>query len=165
MEFKDVIAARRSRREYLDRAVEVEKVKEIMKAGTLAPTGMDKQNLRFVAVLNKAALSDIRKNTFGGDDLFYSAPAVVFCIETEETSTTELNVGAAMENMALAATDLGLGCCWIHCARERLNADAARLSDILHLSAGEKFLECLTLGYSAQKREPKEVRETITVIK
>ena len=34
MEFKDVIAARRSRREYLDRAVEVEKVKEIMKAGT-----------------------------------------------------------------------------------------------------------------------------------
>jgi nitroreductase len=61
------IYARRSVRTYSEQPVEEEQIREIIKAGTHAPTGMNTQPLRFAVISNKAKLkecSDVAKHMF-----------------------------------------------------------------------------------------------------
>jgi Nitroreductase len=48
MEFIDVINKRYSVRGYLDKEVEAEKLEYVLKAATIAPTGVNAQALRFM---------------------------------------------------------------------------------------------------------------------
>lgn len=115
------ILTRRSCRNYTEKQVPDELLDEILKAGTYAPSGMNRQGTYLVAVRDKETrnlLSKINGEVMGRDgDPFYGAPCVIVVLSSP--GVTYLEDGSlVMGNLLNAAHSLGLGSCWIHRAKE-----------------------------------------------
>lgn len=132
------IIARRSVKKYLDRQVPQDLLEEIVKAGTYAPTGMNRQSPIIIAVTNKELrdrLSRINleiimngklQTSSGHDDPFYGAPVVLVVLARKDVSTRVYDGSLVMENMMIAAQSLGLGSCWIHRAQQTFETEEGR---------------------------------------
>ena len=119
------LLTRRSIRSYTDEMPPMEVIEEICKAGTYAPTGMNKQSPIIIAVTNREVrdkLSRLNANVFGKDndmDPFYGAPVVLVVLADRNAAFTWLEDGSlVMGNLLNAAHAKGLGSCWIHRAKE-----------------------------------------------
>ena len=114
---------RRSIRAYTDRQVSDELLETVLNAGIYAPSGMNTQGVRLVAVRDRQTrdlLSKLNAAVMGTDrDPFYGAPCVVVVLADPEIYGGWVEDGAlALGNMMNAAHALGLGSCWIHRARQ-----------------------------------------------
>ncbi len=128
----EAIKTRKSVRNFTDKAVEIEKLKEIAQAGNAAAkAGKVTFNVitdaNVLAAIGNASL-EIMKNS-GNDFLImrastpgfsplYNAPAAiaVSAPATEDPimkSQNDANIACAAENILLAATELGLGSCYV----------------------------------------------------
>ncbi len=137
------IAARRSIRRFADRPVPDAILEAILTAGTLAPSAKNRQPWRFVVVqgarraeMVHAMRQGIAKcktdgipigSAEGSAAIMEEAPVTVLVFHPEglhpwETRSLEQafvdvtniqSIGAAIQNMLLAALDLGLGSLWI----------------------------------------------------
>lgn len=118
------LLTRRSVRQYTAEIPPMEVIEEICKAGTYAPTGMNKQSPIIIAVTNQEmrdSLSRMNARVLGNDsiDPFYGAPVVLVVLANRDTSYTYLEDGSlVMGNLMNAAHAKGLGSCWIHRAKE-----------------------------------------------
>lgn len=114
--------SRRSIRRYQDKAVPREVLERIIKAGTYAATGMNRQSPIIIAITDKATrdqLSKMNAKIMGADmDPFYGAPAVLVVLADKNMPTHVYDGSLVMGNLMLAAHDEGLGSCWIHRAKE-----------------------------------------------
>lgn len=155
---RDAIMERRSVRSYFEDKVTEEEMQCLLEAGNWAPTGRNVQNLFFVGILNPVVLSKV-KELLGGGKEFYDAPALILVMEREEDHLSTQNASAAMENMMLQATELGLGSCWIHCVVSRLNDRKKELMDILSLPEEMTVLETLVVGKAKEVPQPKKRNE------
>ena len=127
-----VIEQRRACRKYSDRPVEKEKIEEIVKAGLLAPSGMNRQTPVIIAISDKEtrdALMEINRtidpNFIRPGDPFYGAPVVLLVIASKDGLSIH-DGAASIENMLLEATNQGLGSCWIHRAKEEIESEKCR---------------------------------------
>ena len=114
---------RRSIRKYDARPVPDEVLDAILAAGIHAPSGMNTQGVRLVAVRDPetvAHLSRLNAAVMGAThDPFYGAPCVVIVLADPEIYNGWVEDGAlALGNMMNAAHALGLGSCWIHRAKQ-----------------------------------------------
>ena len=114
---------RRSIRKYDDRPVPDEVLDAILAAGIHAPSGMNTQGVRLVAVRDPetvAYLSRLNAAVMGAThDPFYGAGCVVIVLADPEIYNGWVEDGAlALGNMLNAAHALGLGSCWIHRAKQ-----------------------------------------------
>ena len=124
-----VISERYSCRSYTGEPVEHEKLEAIALAGIQAPSAVNSQRWRIVVITDKrlieeldgASLEYLRNSDDSaayerimsrGGKSFYNAP-VMFLVLTQPGGhfNPELDCGIVVENMALAATSLGLGSC------------------------------------------------------
>ena len=119
------LLTRRSVRSYTDELPPMEVIEEICKAGTYAPTGMNRQAPVIVAVTNRDVrdrLSKLNAAVFGPDndtDPFYGAPVVLVVLaDTTVARTWKEDGSLVMGNLLNAAHAKGLGSCWIHRAKE-----------------------------------------------
>ena len=119
------LLTRRSVRSYTDEVPPMEVIEEICKAGTYAPTGMNRQSPVIVAVTNREIrdrLSRLNASVFGPDndsDPFYGAPVVLVVLaDTTAAFTWKEDGSLVMGNLLNAAHAKGLGSCWIHRAKE-----------------------------------------------
>ncbi len=124
------ILERRSVRKYKKDMVDENLIDEVVKAGTYAPTGMNKQSPIIVAITNKEIrdkLSKLNAKIMGVDtDPFYGAPVVLVVLADKSCSTYIYDGSVVMENMMLAANSLGLGTCWIHRAKEEFETEEGK---------------------------------------
>lgn len=157
--FDDVLKARRSTREYTEEGVSKEDMQQIVEAGTLAPSGMGRNELMFVGLTNEYAKEylSIAKNQFGMDR-YYGAKHIILVFRNKEIESLYLlDVGAAMENMLLKATNLGLQSCWIHAAKDLAeNKDFSKFQEKLGLDSKYEVLESIAIGHG-EKNIDKEV--------
>ena len=156
------IITRRSVKKYQNKAVPTELVEEIVKAGTFAPSGMNKQSAIIIAVTNKEMrdrLSRINldivtgrglKTSSGYSDPFYGAPVVLVVLAKKEIGTRVYDGSLVMENMMIAAHSLGLGSCWIHRAKETFETEEGKqiLSELGIPDEYEGIGNCI-VGYAA----------------
>ncbi|MBR6272033.1 MAG: nitroreductase [Bacteroidales bacterium] len=119
------LLTRRSVRSYTEEVPPMEVIEEICKAGTYAPTGMNRQAPVIVAVTNREVrdrLSKLNAAVFGPDndmDPFYGAPVVLVVLaDTTAAMTWKEDGSLVMGNLLNAAHANGLGSCWIHRAKE-----------------------------------------------
>ncbi len=116
------LMTRRSVRSYTDEIPPVEVIEEICKAGTYAPTGMNKQSPIIIAVTNREIrdrLSKLNAQVMGSDkDPFYGAPVVLVVLADRQAHTYLEDGSLVMGNLLNAAHAKGLGSCWIHRAKE-----------------------------------------------
>lgn len=127
----EVIRSRRSVKKYLDKPVPRELVEKVCEAGTWAPCGMGKQAPIILAVTNKELrdkLSQMNAAVMGSKgDPFYGAPVVLVVLADKKVGTYLYDGSLTMENMMLAAHDLGLGACWIHRAKEEFESEEGKV--------------------------------------
>ena len=192
METRENILSRRSIRNYLSEPVSKEDLQEILEAGTWAPSALNLQPWYFVAIQSKeelAKMSEIMERV--ADRLepslkarFANAPAVV-----DETTTfvrnlggapvyilafqlkpdyenkadmINLSIGAALENILLAAHDKGLATCWLTAPVETLVGDELR--DMFAPGKGS-LVALVTLGYPAKEaKAPRRKEGRFTII-
>ena len=115
MEFIDVINERYSVRGYLDKEVEKEKLEYVLKAATIAPTGVNAQPFKVFVIdtkKHKEELSEIY-----GAKWFVEAPYVLCVVALRDKAWTrpwdgkniaDIDATIVMDHIILAATDVGL---------------------------------------------------------
>ena len=118
---------RRSVRKYKPEQITEEQLDAVLKAGLYAPSGMNTQGVRLVAVRDAetvAYLSRLNAAVMGREgDPFYGATCVIVVLADPEIYGGWVEDGAlALGNMMNAAHALGLGSCWIHRARQVFDA-------------------------------------------
>ncbi|MDA3935517.1 MAG: nitroreductase [Actinomycetota bacterium] len=137
MELRDAIASRRSVRSFDDRPVPDELIRSVVSAASFAPSALNEQPWYFRVVRNELREKLLRvmaQNTsyleefmrvLGHDATpaalqWYSnlggAPVIVACTMPKEDDdflalNKHISIGAAVQNILLAATDAGLGSC------------------------------------------------------
>ena len=116
-EIMDYIFQRRSIRKYVDKDVEEENLVLLLKAAMAAPTAANRQPWEFIVVTNREKLSELRSTLHEGQ---YNAPAaIVVCgnmhlaFSNKDKDIWVQDCSAAIENMLIAATGIGLGSVWI----------------------------------------------------
>ncbi|MBE6791208.1 MAG: nitroreductase [Clostridia bacterium] len=119
----DILLKRRSIRKYKDTPVPEEKLAEILKAGTFAPTGMNRQTPLMVAVTKKETRDLLERENakvMGDEEKkpFYGAPALIVVFRDPDIYTGFEDACLVMGNLLNAAEAAGLGSCWIHRAKE-----------------------------------------------
>lgn len=161
----DNMLTRRSIRKFKDEPVPEEIVAKIAEAGTWAPTGMGKQSPIIIAVTDKKMrdrISELNAGVMGGkNDPFYGAPAILIVLADRKVPTYIYDGSLVMENLMLAAHDLGIGSCWIHRAKEVFNTEEGKaiLKDLGIEGDYEGIGNCI-LGYAdCEDPQPKPRKE------
>ena len=116
------LTERRSIRSYSGKPIEKEVLEEILRVGSYAPTGMNKQSPIMIAITNKELrdrLARLNAAVMGSDrDPFYGAPVVVVVLADRNVRTYVYDGSLVMGNLMNVAHALGVGSCWIHRAKE-----------------------------------------------
>ncbi|MCL2810738.1 MAG: nitroreductase family protein [Clostridia bacterium] len=147
----DNILARRSIRHYVDnKPVEREKVELLLQAAMAAPSACNLQPWEFVVVDNPAELEEMKVFVRGGQ---FNAPmAMVVCARTEyvpwEGNGWQIDCAAAIENMMLAAVEMGLGSLWIG------DFDREKVREYLCVPQGVDLVNIVYFGYPAETKRP-----------
>ena len=149
MSFLELVNTRYSVRGYMDREVERDKLLKILEAGRLAPSAVNFQPVHLYVLEKK----EDREKLFEvyGRDWFKEAPVIIaICGDhsnswkrKDEKDHCDIDAAIVVDHMTLAATELGLGTCWI-CA-----FDAKRSHEILSLPENIEVITLLTLGYAS----------------
>jgi nitroreductase len=155
MDFQELIRKRFSVRAYLPDPVEDEKLARVLDAARLAPTAANRQPFRLIVVHTEGRADELRQ--VYDKDWFVQAPLVICaCGVPEERWVGEdgvdylgVDIAIVMDHIILAATDEGLGTCWIGA----FNKDAAR--EVLHIPENIQPIVFTPLGYPAERAGPK----------
>ena len=125
------IETRRSVKKYKSDIVPNEIIDQIIKAGTYAPSGMNRQSPIIIAVKNKEVrdkLARLNAKIMGQNDIdpFYGAPVVLIVLADKRCPTHVYDGSLVMGNLMLAAHSLNIGSCWIHRAKEEFETEEGK---------------------------------------
>ena len=141
------IFSRTSIRNYLPKAVEDEKITQILKAAMAAPSAGNQQPWEFYVVKNPQILKLLAACSPYSGCLAGAPVAIVPCYRTEcyFPENAEMDLSAATENMLLEINDLGLGAVWLGVAPLQDRMDAVR--KVLDIPAGLVPFAMIPIGY------------------
>lgn len=167
MEVWDAILSRRAVRDYRAEAVDEATLRKLVTAASWAPSGMNDQPWHFTVVTDAALLNEISNqakawmlpkvatmpNAAHFQDalkdpnfhLFYDAPVLIVISAPADSIWAREDCGLAAQNLMLAATDAGLGSCWIGFAQGWLNTKEGK--DLLGLPTTVQVVAPLIVGY------------------
>ena len=130
METLECIRTRRSIRKYKADSVPEELLEKVLEAGTWAPTGRGNQSPTIVAITNKEQrdrLMKLNAQIMGVEsDPFYGAPVVLLVLVDKAAMTAENDGELVIQNMLLAAHDLGLASCYIWRAKQEIETEEGK---------------------------------------
>ena len=119
----EAINNRRSIRKYLEKPVEFEKITTILDAARKAPSAGNLQEWRFIIATDKNLIKDVSEYSLEQYWIQTAPLLIIVCSESEQAEAyyglrgkrlyAVQDCAAAIENMLIAATDLGLGSCWV----------------------------------------------------
>ncbi len=161
----DLIKARKSVRSFTSKEVSKETMEKIVEAGLYAPTARNWQNILIVGLVAQDMLNALH-SLFGTAGTFFGAEALILPFETREDHLSDLNDGAAIQNMLLEATSLGVNSCWIHSAVKSFDTEEGReyLKELLHLQAAYRPLDTIALGYETEETSGRERNEDNAIV-
>ena len=169
MDALEAIDIRRSVRSYRADPVPEEKITEVVGAAIKAPSAGNVQPFKIVVVMEASGRESLARAAWGQNFVAQAPVAIVFLVDLEEASTrygargqelySLLDVGAAIENLMLAAQANGLGTCWVGAFKEE---EAARA---INAPPGLRPVSIVSLGYASgePKRRAKKSIDRILV--
>jgi len=181
-DFQALLRKRRSIREFQDREVPLELIREIIRETCLAPSAMNGQPWRFSIVTNREKIRQIsdesKKNLLSdleadpsspikryedilrnpGFNVFYNAPCVVFICGPSGLGSLDVDCSLAACYFMFAAAARNLGTCWIGLGAHLRNP--ALLKD-MGISADLQIVAPIILGYPKEIPEPPERNEPV----
>jgi len=160
----DLIISRRSIRQFAPRPVGRDALERIVNAGRLAPSAANLQPLEFLIVDDEA----LRYKVFpclkwaayihpAGDPKPGHEPAayVFVLVNTKiREKMFEYDVGAAVENMAIAAAGDGVASCWL------ISFDRPKIAELFGIPEHYRLDSVLAVGYPAQVSKVEEFTDS-----
>ncbi len=156
MNFLDLAQKRYSCRAYRPDPVEDEKLQQILEAMRLAPSATNLQPYRFIVVHTAGREVELNRVYY---QPWFVQPPIIICAcaipaaawrRVDGKRYTDIDVAIAMDHLTLAATDVGLGTCWV------ASFDVRAAHEVLGIPPGIEPLAFTPLGYPADQPEPKE---------
>ena len=175
MDAIQAMLSRKSTRSYKDTPISEEALNTVLEAGMSAPVGSGAyDSLHLTVVQDRKLFTEI--NTAVSDMIFkilgkhmdksFGAPAMIF-VSSKPAMMPGLeyaNAACVLENMAVAATSMGIdNIIWGGAAAAV--AQSAELSQKLGIPAGFKPLLCISLGYGTENEPPKKHEIAVNRVK
>ena len=165
MELWEVLKKRQSVRNFKSDVLDKSVVEKILLAGSMAPVGMGAYGNVHATVINKPevldALDKATAKKMGKPEAhpLYGAPCMVVISAKPGKfvipGIDQANCGCILENMMLAATELGLGSVYLLAATECITENPDILEK-LELPEGFKPIGGIGLGYPAGELKERE---------
>ena len=155
MNIFDLIKQRRTVRKFKIMRLDKAQIEKYIDAARLAPSAMNMQPIKYAAVLSTEKVEEIFPLTrWAGYVPEYNptkseipAAFVAVCIDGSlKSNYSEFDMGAAIENMILAALGDGVGACVLGAI------DKPKITEILELPQNLSLCYLVALGYSAEKQ-------------
>ena len=156
MQFLELARKRYSVRAYKSNPVEDDKLQQLLEAARLAPTACNLQPFQLIVTHTKGKEADLRR--IYDSPWFVQAPVVICaCGITNEAwvrrdgkSYCDVDVAIALDHLVLAATELGLGTCWIAAF------DPAAAREVLGVPDQVNPIAFTPVGYPADQPKSKK---------
>ncbi len=169
MSVTENIKERRSVRNYTKKEMGDARIKELIKLGTYAPSGVNRQPWKFIVITNKEKMKEISdrakplvvdslpdsdeksiqylKNKFSDPELniFYDAPCLVIVLGNKEIQGMREDCSMCAQTMMLAARGMGIGSCWIGALR--MLAEEEEFRNEIGVPEGYAIVAPLIFGY------------------
>ena len=167
-DFLNLIETRRSIRSFKSTPVSDEILDKILRAGTYAPSGMNRQSSTIIAVKSekyRKIITKLNAEILKTDkDPYYNAPVVILVLGNPERSTFVEDGSCVLENMMLACHSLGLGSVWVHREREIFNGEEGKnLLKEWNLPLNLTGIGSIAIGYPAEIPNAKPRKENYII--
>jgi len=165
MSLYDLIISRRSIRQFKPKPISKDLLKDFVNAGRLAPSAANRQPLEFIVVDEEGCRNQVfpclkwagyiapEGNPKPGQEP--QAYVAVLVNTRVREKGFEWDVGAAVENMILAAWQSGIGSCWI------VSVEKERVRELLMVPVHYKIDSVLALGYPAEAPVIEEMKDSV----
>ncbi len=148
MNFLEITNKRFSVRKFQAKDVEQEKLDYIMQSVQNAPSACNKQPWTFYIVKNKELLAKLFE--VYNRDWFRTAPICIVACGNHAQSwhrgdgkdSCDIDVSIAVTHLTLAATEQGLGTCWV------CNFDVKKCAESLELEENVEPIALIPIGYA-----------------
>lgn len=161
----DLFKKRRSIRGFTDQRISDENITQLLEAAVEAPSGGNSQPWHFHVIRDKAIIQKIFDQSLRQKFILSADSMIVVSMDPERSAKNYGDRGrnlycyqdtaAAVQNILLAATDLGLGSCWCGAF------DEAKLSAVLSIPKNLRPVAIIPLGYIADKNGKKADRRPL----
>jgi len=164
MQVFEAIKWRRSVRKFSPRKIEKEKILQILEAARLAPSSSNRQAWHFVVIDDESLIKAIPQQEIGGSRVtafIKDAPLVITGCYTKKLSHTIaqlfghenhlVDISIALTHIVLAATELGIGSCYIGWFSEK------NLKKMLGIPGNFNIACLIALGYPADVSTPEGI--------
>ena len=147
MELMEVIRKRRSIRRYKPDPVPDEDIKYVLEAARLAPSWANTQCWHFIVVTDEYVKKEVAQAGNGNRWIAKAPVIIVACADPRvpgakgDMPNYLIDMGIAIEHLILAATERGLGTCWIGAFHE------SKVKEVLGLPEYIRVVASTPLGY------------------
>ena len=162
----DIIRKRRTVRRFNGREVSDKQVETLLELAMYAPNRLNRQPWHFVVVrdqeLQKQFADVLRIHPY----LETASVVVAVCALPDRSPTWAMDVSAAIENMLIGATSMGIGSAWVgspDTVMWSLFEEAAH--DALAIPENVRVVSLVALGYPAEERPPHTKQERFDPLK
>jgi nitroreductase len=165
MEFSSLIETRYSVRSYKPDPVDDQKLRRVLEAARLAPTATNNQAFQLLVIHTKGREEELQR--IYGRSWFTDAPLVIGAcgipaenwVRKDGKNYNDVDVAIATDHLILAATNEGLGTCWIGAF------DAQAAKEVLGLPEGVEPIAFTPLGYAADEPKPKKRKDLSELVR
>ncbi|GET25291.1 nitroreductase family protein [Prolixibacter sp. NT017] len=153
MQFIELVEQRHSVRKFSATPVEKEKLEAILEAARMAPSAVNFQPWHFIVLTDKDVLEKFYPVYHR--DWFRTAPAVIVVLgdhhqgwhrKEDGKDHTDIDVAIAVDHITLAATELGLGTCWV------CNFHVSQVTDFFELPSHLEPIALIPVGYPVERQ-------------
>ncbi|MBQ6451578.1 MAG: nitroreductase family protein [Solobacterium sp.] len=154
----EIINTRSSIRKYSDKPLPEDVCKTLIEAGLKAPTAANKQEIHITVVardnpVQQEIQNDLNPNA--ENSFFFNAPVTFYLSGPDTFKWSAVDAGIAVENIHLAAADMGLGSVILGCMEKVLNGEKkAEYAKKLALPEGNSYFVAIAIGYPETTKEP-----------
>lgn len=165
MNFLELVKNRYSARSYKPEMVEQEKIDYIIECARLAPSAVNYQPWHFIVVKSNAEKQKLHQCY--PREWFVEAPVyIVICADqstawvrkSDNKNHADIDASIATEHICLAATEKGLGSCWV------CNFEPTTLIHSFHLNPNQYPVAIIPLGYVKDQPQSRSIRKDVNEI-
>lgn len=146
----EIILKRRSIRKYVPEPIEKESLIKILEAARRAPSAGNRQPWYFIVVRDPELKKKVAKAS--ANQMFIADADVIIVGVTNPKASPrwhEKDIMIALEHIALVATELGLGTCWIGAFNEK------KIKELLEIPEDLRVVAIMPVGVPAESPGPR----------
>lgn len=169
-ELLNLIMRRRTCRNFSEKDVSEENVKQILDCALSAPSGMNCQTWSFIAIMNRDKIQKLAKVVAKAlcreNYDMYNPSVLILTTNDKESRFREVDNACAMENIYLACEALDLGCVWINQLKDCYdNPEVRKVLDEIGVPSNHGVYGSAAIGYKSQESISKQIKGTYKIIK